>query len=62
MGGKKFFPESNLTALREMALRVVAEHVDRDLREIMAEQRIRARGKAPTDCWSRSAPVRTRND
>src|SRR6267143_1080454 len=35
---KNFFRESNLTALREMALRVVAEHVDRDLREIMAEQ------------------------
>ncbi len=37
---KNFFRESNLTALREMALRVVAEHVDRDLREIMAEERI----------------------
>src|SRR3982751_5813097 len=37
---KNFFRESNLTALREMALRVMAEHVDRDLREIMAEQRI----------------------
>ena len=37
---KNFFRESNLTALREMALRLVAEHVDRDLREIMAEQRI----------------------
>src|SRR5947207_3922195 len=37
---KNFFRESNLTALREMALRVVAEHVDRDLCEIMAEQRI----------------------
>jgi two-component system, OmpR family, sensor histidine kinase KdpD len=37
---KNFFRESNLTALREMALRVVAEHVDRDLREIMSEQRI----------------------
>src|SRR6266568_2329774 len=35
-----FFRESNLTALREMALRVVAEHVDRDLREIMSEQGI----------------------
>ena len=34
---KNFFRESNLTALREMALRVVAEHVDRDLREIMSE-------------------------
>ena len=37
---KNFFRESNLTALREMALRVVAEHVDRDLREMMSEQRI----------------------
>src|SRR5215469_1936813 len=37
---RNFFRESNLTALREMALRVVAEHVDRDLREIMAEERI----------------------
>ena len=37
---KNFFRESNLTALREMALRVVAEHVDRDLREIMSEQGI----------------------
>jgi two-component system, OmpR family, sensor histidine kinase KdpD len=37
---KNFFRESNLTALREMALRVVAEHVDRDLRDIMAVQRI----------------------
>jgi two-component system, OmpR family, sensor histidine kinase KdpD len=35
-----FFRESNLTALREMALRLVAEHVDRDLRDIMSEQRI----------------------
>src|SRR5438270_4764761 len=37
---KNFFRESNDTASREMALRVVAEHVDRDLREIMSEQRI----------------------
>ncbi len=35
-----FFRESNLTALREMALRLVAEHVDRDLRELMQTQRI----------------------
>ena len=35
-----FFRESNLTALREMSLRLVAEHVDRDLRDIMQEQRI----------------------
>ena len=37
---KNFFRESNLTALREMALRLVAEHVDRDLRDIMSEERI----------------------
>jgi two-component system sensor histidine kinase KdpD len=37
---KNFFRESNLTALREMALRLVAERVDRDLRDIMSEQRI----------------------
>ncbi len=37
---ENFFRESNLTALREMALRLVAEHVDRDLREIMSEQKI----------------------
>lgn len=35
-----FFRESNLTALREMALRLVAEHVDRDLRVIMSEEKI----------------------
>jgi two-component system sensor histidine kinase KdpD len=37
---RNFFRESNLTALREMALRMVAEHVDRDLRDIMQEERI----------------------
>jgi two-component system sensor histidine kinase KdpD len=37
---RNFFRESNLTALREMALRIVAEHVDRSLRDIMSEERI----------------------
>src|SRR5215813_9655270 len=37
---KNFFRESNLTALREMALRLVAEHVDRSLRDIMSEEKI----------------------
>jgi two-component system, OmpR family, sensor histidine kinase KdpD len=37
---ENFFRESNLTALREMALRVVAEHVDRSLRDIMSEEKI----------------------
>jgi two-component system sensor histidine kinase KdpD len=35
-----FFRETNLMALREMSLRVVAEHVDRGLRENMQSQRI----------------------
>jgi two-component system, OmpR family, sensor histidine kinase KdpD len=37
---ENFFRGSNLTALRGMALRLVAEHVNRDLRDIMQEQRI----------------------
>src|SRR5215475_260139 len=37
---QNFFRESNLTALREMALRIVAEHVDRSLRDIMSEEKI----------------------
>ena len=37
---ENFFQESHLIALREMALRLVAEHVDRDLRDIMQRQRI----------------------
>jgi two-component system sensor histidine kinase KdpD len=43
---KNFFRESNLTALREMALRLVAEHVDRDLREIMSEEKIQGPWKS----------------
>src|SRR4029453_16506703 len=43
---QNFFRESNLTALREMALRLVAEHVDRDLRDIMQEERITGPGKS----------------
>ena len=37
---ENFFRASNLTALREMALRIVAEHVDRSLRDLMQAQRI----------------------
>lgn len=35
-----FFKEENLTALREIALRLTAEHVNQELREMMNEQRI----------------------
>ena len=35
-----FFREESLTALREMALRITAEHVNRDLRDAMAARQI----------------------
>ena len=35
-----FFREENLTALREMALRITAEHVSQDLRDAMAVRQI----------------------
>lgn len=37
---KNFFKEGNLTALREMALRFTAEHVDRDLEDIRRAKRV----------------------
>ncbi|HET6408123.1 MAG TPA: DUF4118 domain-containing protein, partial [Chthoniobacteraceae bacterium] len=43
---ENFFREENLTALREMALRVTAEHVDRDLREMRRNHNIAAPWKA----------------
>lgn len=44
--GENFFRESNLTALREMALRLTAERVDQGMREHMREQRISGPWKA----------------
>ncbi|MEO6789090.1 MAG: DUF4118 domain-containing protein, partial [Chthoniobacteraceae bacterium] len=41
-----FFKESTLTALREMALRVTAEHVDRSLRQMMRDEQIAEPWKA----------------
>ncbi|WAC19554.1 sensor histidine kinase KdpD [Luteolibacter sp. SL250] len=40
LAATNFFKEGNLTALREMALRFTAEHVDRDLEEIRRSKRI----------------------
>ena len=37
---KNFFRKGNLTALREMSLRITAERVDRQLRDYMSENRI----------------------
>jgi two-component system, OmpR family, sensor histidine kinase KdpD len=43
---ENFFREENLTALREMALRVTAEHVDRDLRALRQGQNVSEPWKA----------------
>lgn len=40
MAAENFFKESNLTALREMSLRLTAEHVDRGLRVMLRSQRV----------------------
>ena len=37
---ENFFREENLTALREMALRATAEHVDQELRDVMRAKRV----------------------
>ncbi len=46
MAAENFFREENLTALREMALRVTAEHVDRDLRALRQGQNVTVPWKA----------------
>ncbi len=43
---ENFFREENLTALREMALRITAEHVDRDLRALRQGQNVNEPWKA----------------
>ena len=43
---ENFFREENLTALREMALRATAEHVDQELRDVMRTKRIGAPWKS----------------
>ncbi|HSI85077.1 MAG: DUF4118 domain-containing protein [Candidatus Methylacidiphilales bacterium] len=40
LAAASFFKEANLTALREMALRFTAEHVDRDLEDIRRARRV----------------------
>lgn len=44
--GHHFFREENLTALREIALRVAAEHVGHDLRDAMVSRQIASPWKA----------------
>lgn len=43
---RNFFRKGNLTALREMALRIVAERVDKQLHDYMQENRIRGPWKS----------------
>lgn len=43
---QNFFKKGNLTALREMALRLTAEHVDKDLLDYKSEKRIEATWKS----------------
>ncbi len=43
---ENFFREENLTALREMSLRITAEHVDRDLRALRQGQNVTEPWKA----------------
>jgi two-component system sensor histidine kinase KdpD len=43
---ENFFKEENLIALREMALRLTADRVNQELREIMTEQRIQGPWKS----------------
>jgi two-component system sensor histidine kinase KdpD len=43
---ENFFRKGNLTALREMALRITAERVDRDVRDYKTEKRIEATWKS----------------
>jgi two-component system sensor histidine kinase KdpD len=46
MASENFFLEENLTALREMALRTTAEHVDQELRDVMRAKRMGAPWKS----------------
>ncbi|MEI7421053.1 MAG: ATP-binding protein [Prolixibacteraceae bacterium] len=43
---RKFYRKGNITALREMALRVIAENVDRQLHDYLKEQNIRGPWKS----------------
>jgi two-component system sensor histidine kinase KdpD len=55
---EEFFRKGNLIALRELALRRVAERVDAQMRGYMREQGIRRSGLQGTGSWFRSAPIR----
>ncbi len=50
----RFFTEANLTALRELALRYVAERVDAQLEGIMSGRGADGRGRSATGCSSSS--------
>jgi two-component system sensor histidine kinase KdpD len=54
---EEFFRKGNLIALRELALRRVAERVDAQMRGYMREQGIREIWPPATACWSRMDPI-----
>ena len=56
----RFFTEANLTALRELALRYVAERVDAQLEGIMAGRGPTARGRSASGCSLSSITGRRR--
>lgn len=58
---ENFFRKGNLTALREMSLRLTADRVDRQLRDYMRRQRISVRGNRGSASWSVSVRVRIRS-
>ena len=48
---ENFFRKGNITALREMALRIVADRVDKQLHDYMQQKRIRGPWKSGFTCW-----------
>ena len=51
---KQFFRKGNLTALRELALRRTAEHVDADVQDYRRDHAIEATWPVAERCWSAS--------
>ncbi len=58
---RNFFRKGNLIALRELALRRVAERVDAQMRVYMGSTSSRRSGRRPSGCSSASVPALTRH-
>ena len=55
---QNFFRKGNLIALREIALRRTAEHVEDDVRSYRIKNQLAACGTPRARCWSALAPVK----